>query len=211
MGEKMDFKKEYSDLYLPGKTPAQIQVPPIAFLTVAGQGAPESAAYQNAVSVLYAVAFTIKMSKMGGSPPHGYFEYVVPPLEGLWDGDVPGPGANRDGWRWTSLLRQPAFVTPALAEWARTQAARKKPQLDFSPLRFETYEEGLCVQAMHTGPYSTEPETLENMRRFCAQNNLAEDLGPGRLHHEIYISDPRRTAPEKLKTVLRHPVRSMVP
>lgn len=211
MEEKIDFKKEYRDLYLPGKAPAQIQVPPIAFLAVAGQGAPESAAYQNAISILYAVAFTIKMSKMAGHPPQGYFEYVVPPLEGLWDGDVPGPEADRSGWRWTSLLRQPSFVTPALVEWACTQAARKKPQLNFSLLRFETYEEGHCVQAMHTGPYSTEPETLEKMRQFCKQNNLAEDLGPSRLHHEIYISDPRRTAPEKLKTVLRHPVRSIRP
>lgn len=206
-GQKIDYKKEYKDLYLPPKKPVLVTVPSIPFIMVDGAGAPESAAYQNAVSVLYGLSFTIKMSKMGGQQPEGYHEYVVPPLEGLWDSDAVGYTPNRDAWTWTSMIRQPGFVTPAVFEWAKQQAAAKKPKLDFSAARFAAFDEGLCVQMMHIGPYSTEAETVKKISQYIKENNLAPDFSLTRRHHEIYLGDPRKVAPERLKTVLRHPVK----
>lgn len=203
--EKLDYKKEYKDLYLPPKKPVVIQVPKIKYFMVDGQGAPEGASYQEAISLLYSMAFTIKMSKMSGSQPEGYFDYVVPPLEGLWNCSEKGYDPDRNRWEWTSLLRQPEFVTEEVFRQAAGQAAKKKPELDYARVRLETYDEGLCVQMLHIGPYSREQETIDTLVAFLENEGFLYDHG--RRHHEIYLSDPRRCAPDKLRTVLRLPVK----
>jgi hypothetical protein len=206
--EKLDFKKEDRDLYLPKGKPAFIHVPAIPFIMADGRGDPNGQEYRDAVGLLYALSFTIKMSRMGGNQPKGYFDYVVPPLEGLWDcGTVGFDPEHRDSWRWTSMIRQPDFVTQEVFQWACEQAEKKKPELDFTKARLEIYDEGACVQMMHLGPYSTESASIEQMEQFMKENQLIDDCGEERRHHEIYCSDPRKTAPERLKTVLRHPVR----
>lgn len=208
MVDKLDYKKEYKDLYLPKSKPLFVEVPAIPFIMVDGHGDPNGAEYQNAVSVLYALTFTIKMSKMSGHQPEGYFEYVVPPLEGLWDcNDGQFDLNRRDTWRWTSMIRQPEFVTEEVFAKAREQAAKKKPELDFSKARFEVYEEGPCVQMMHKGPYSAESETIAQMEQYIGENHWIDDCGTIRRHHEIYITDPRKSAPENMRTVLRLPIR----
>ena len=207
MAEKLDYKKEYRDLYLPKEKPALVEVPLMSFLMVDGKGAPEGREYQSAVSVLYALAFTVKMSKMGGAQPPGYFEYVVPPLEGLWwCEDGPFDFEKREKWRWTAMIRQPEFVTPEVFCRAVGECRKKKPELDVSGARLGRMEEGLCAQMMHVGPYSAEPASMERLTAFIRENGCRDLLPEGRRHHEIYLSDPRKTAPEKLKTVLRHPV-----
>ncbi len=207
MSKKVDFKKDYKDLYLPKTKPMLIDVPPMNLIMIDGAGDPNQIEYQQAVGALYALAFTIKMSKMSGNQPQGYYEYVVPPLEGLWW--VSG-GAfffnERDNWLWTAMIRQPEFVTPAVFNWALEECRRKKPELDLSKARFETFTEGLCVQIMHIGPYRDEPRSLALLEPFIKENGLFNQTGSERKHHEIYLSDPRKTAPEKLKTVLRLPV-----
>lgn len=206
MTEKFDFKKEYKDLYMPKEIPEQIEVPAMNFICVDGAGDPNGSEYEKAVGILYGITFTIKMSKMSGAQPAGYFEYVVPPLEGLWwyeDGAF--DFYRRDNWLWTSMIRQPDFVTPEVFEWAVHTCRKKKPELDVSKARFETFTEGLCVQILHRGPYATEPQSVELMRQFMEQNGLKDATGLLRKHHEIYLSDPRKTAPDKLRTVLRHP------
>ena len=207
MSGKFDFKKEYRDLYMPKRKPVIVDVPAMTFIMVDGEGDPSREAYQNAIGILYALAFTIKMSKMSGRQPHGYFEYVVPPLEGLWW--VSGGAFDfeqRENWLWTSMIRQPEFVTPEVFAWACEECRHKKPGLDFSKARLEKFTEGLCVQLMHLGPYASEPESVALMRSFIVENCLVDETGSVRKHHEIYLSDPRKTAPEKLRTVLRHPV-----
>lgn len=207
MNEKLDFKKQFKDLYQPGTRPALIEIPPIPYLMVDGIGAPEGEAYAQALELLYAVTFTIKMSKMSGTQPTGYIDYVAPPLEGLWDCEAVGFDLeNRERWRWTSLLRQPDFVTDEVFAWAVGLASRKKPHLPFDRIRLETYDEGLCVQQLHVGPYSTEQETIDEIGRFIRENGLTDQCGTKRRHHEVYLSDPRRTRPERLRTILRHPV-----
>lgn len=206
MAEKLDFKKEYKDIYLPKREPVLIQMPGIRYLMVDGEGAPESTDYQEALQLLYTLSFTIKMSKMGGHQPENYVDYVVPPLEGLWDCGAGGFDPNRNRWKWTSLLRQPDFVTQDVFEWACVSARKKKPDLKLERVRLQDYEEGLCVQMMHVGPYTTEQETIDRIAAFIAENGLTDECGGERRHHEVYLSDPRRTAPEKLKTVIRHPV-----
>lgn len=213
--EKLDYKKEYKDLYQPTTKPSIIEVPEMLFITVAGYGDPNtSAAYQEAMEILYGLSFTIKMSKMNGTQPEGYFEYVVPPLEGLWyiDGGC-FDGVNvtdKNLFRWISMIRQPEFVTEDVFEAAKKALAKKKPELDLSKAKFIRLEEGLCVQIMHKGPYDNEPETIEKMKQYVKENGYEEDFSDTRLHHEIYLSDPRRCAPERLRTVIRHPVRRMV-
>ncbi|MDL2219406.1 GyrI-like domain-containing protein [Ruminococcaceae bacterium OttesenSCG-928-O06] len=207
MPAAFDFTKEYKDLYLPGTTPALCEVPAILFILVDGTGAPEDAAYQNAVGVLYALAYSIKMSRMGSLAIDGYFDYKMPPLESLWDGYTFDAGNSRHTWHWTAMLRQPPFVTDEVFRWALGQAAAKKPELDVSAARLETWEEGLCVQTLHKGPYAQEPETLAKMDAYIRENSLENDIGPARRHHEIYLSNPQRAKPENLKTVLRCPVR----
>lgn len=208
MADKFDYKKEFKDLYMPKNKPALIEIPSMNFIFVNGKGDPNGTEYENAVSILYALTFTIKMSKMSGTQPEGYFEYVVPPLEGLWwvdDGEF--DFEKRDNWRWTSMIRQPDFVTQEVIDWAIEQCKRKKPEINVALASFECFKEGLCVQMMHLGSYADEPTSVEIMKSFMAENGLVDETGMMRKHHEIYLSDPRKTAPEKLKTVLRHPVK----
>lgn len=208
MPEKMDFKKEYQDLYLPKGKPVLVKVPAINFIMVDGHGDPNGEEYHNAVGILYALSYAIKMSKMGGNQPDGYFDYVVPPLEGLWDCETTGfDPEHRDTWSWTSMIRQPDFVTQQVFDWTCEQAAKKKPELDFTKARLAVYNEGESVQIMHIGPFSTEPTSVEQIDQFIRENNLIDDCGGERRHHEIYLNDPRKCAPERMKTVLRHPVK----
>lgn len=205
---KIDFKKEYKDLYLPKQKPMLIDVPEMCFIAVDGLGSPQSQIYQEAIKILYALTFTIKMSKMSGNQPEGYFEYVVPPLEGLWWIENGAFDVNRrDDWVWTSLIRQPEFVTPDVFEWAIRECEKKKPDVDISKAKLLNFTEGLCVQIMHIGPYSEEPASIAKLHEFIESNDLVEETGNIRKHHEIYLGDPRKQAPEKLRTVLRLPVK----
>ena len=214
MSDSFDFKKEYKDLYLPPKKPVIIDIPEITCIAVDGRGNPNtSAAYKNAIEVLYGLSYSIKMSKMNGTQPEGYFDYVLPPLEGFWTLD--NGGFDYDGCRvtdkdkfvWTSFIRQPDFVTNDVFERAKTVLAKKKPDVDLSHAKLVTFTEGLCVQIMHTGPYDTEPEDIQRMDAFAAANGYRPDFSEERRHHEIYLGDHRKTAPEKLRTVIRHPVK----
>ncbi len=181
-------------------------MPAMRFIMLDGKGEPGGSEYQNAVGALYALSWTIKMSKMGAWKIDGYYEYTVPPLEGLWSSDGPFDFNKRDRWRWTSMIRQPDFVTDAVFAVALAQARQKKPAIDFSGARFETFTEGLCVQMMPTGPYAEEPATVEALHKFIGENGLTNMTGDARRHHEIYLSDPRKTKQENLKTVLWLPV-----
>lgn len=210
-----DFKKEYKEFYLPPRKPALVDVPPMRFIAVRGAGDPnqEGGAYQEAIGLLYGVAFTIKMSRLGDHRIEGYFDYVVPPLEGFWWQDGGGVDyahevdyAHKEAFRWISLIRLPDFVTEADFNWAVEAAAKKKKQ-DFSRVELLRYAEGLCVQCMHVGPYDDEPETVRAMTEFAAREGYEVDITPERYHHEIYLSDARRVPPEKRKTVLRLPVK----
>lgn len=208
--DKFDYKKEYKDLYQPSAKPSVIDVPEMIFIAVDGQGDPNTCEeYKAAMELLYGLSFTIKMSKMNGTQPEGYFEYVVPPLEGLWrQENTYGIDYSRKGdFIWTSMIRQPEFVTPEVFEAAKTALAKKKPHLDVSKARLMKFTEGLCVQIMHKGSYDDEPENIEKLARFAAENGYEQDFSESRLHHEIYLSDPRKCAPERLRTVIRHPIR----
>lgn len=211
MSDKLDYKKEYKDLYAPKTAPAEILVPPIKFIAVNGAGDPneEGGAYKNTVGLLYTLSYTIKMSRMGGNAPEGYFDYVVPPLEGLWwmaDGSHGVDYSRKSDFCWVSMIRQPDFVTPEVFQWACGEARRKK-DVDPSAARLETLDEGLCVQCMHIGSYDEEPATVAKIESYIRENGLVNDIGDVRRHHEIYLSDPRKADPAKLKTVLRVPVR----
>lgn len=205
-----DFKKEYRELYMPKNKPQLVEVPPMNYIAVRGTGDPneDGGAYQQAISALYAVAYTLKMSYKTDYKIAGFFEYVVPPLEGFWWQDnVDGVNySDKSGFHWISVIRLPDFVTKTDFDWAVQTAANKK-QLDCSSAEFLTIEEGLCVQIMHVGSYDDEPASVAVMDEYLAQNGYANDLTAERLHHEIYLSDPRKTAPEKRKTVLRHPIK----
>lgn len=205
-----DFKKEYKELYQPKSKPQITAVPPMNYIAVRGTGDPneDGGAYQQAISVLYAAAYTLKMSYKTNYKIAGFFEYVVPPLEGFWRQDnVDGVNySDKSGFHWISVIRLPDFVTKTDFDWA-VQTAAKKKHLDCSSAEFLTIEEGLCVQIMHVGSYDDEPASVAVMDEYLAQNGYANDLTAERLHHEIYISDPRKTAPEKRKTVIRHPIK----
>lgn len=205
-----DYKKEYKEFYLPPKTPSIVTVPAMNFLAVRGQGDPneENGTYQKALGMLYAVAFAIKMSKLGKDKPEGYFDYVVPPLEGLWwqKGLCGVDYAHKEHFRWISLIRLPDFVTQEVFDWAIREASEKKKQ-DFSSVEFFRWEEGLCVQCMHLGPYDDESATVAAMEEYVKARGYTEDFGENRFHHEIYLSDVRRCKPERMKTVIRHPVK----
>lgn len=205
-----DFKKEYKELYQPKSKPQIVEVPPMNYIAVRGTGDPneDDGAYQQAISVLYAVAYTLKMSYKTDYKIAGFFEYVVPPLEGFWwQDDVDGVNyADKSGFRWISVIRLPDFVTKSDFDWAVETAAKKK-KLDCSSAKFLTIEEGLCVQMMHVGSYDDEPASVALMDVYLTENGYVNDLTAERLHHEIYLSDPRKTAPEKRKTVLRHPIK----
>ena len=205
-----DFKKEYKEFYMPKGTPSIVTVPKMNFIAVRGSGDPneEEGEYKQAIGLLYGIAFTIKMSKKGSHQIEGYFDYVVPPLEGFWwqDGVEGVDYSDKGSFQWISVIRLPDFVTKEDFDWAVKEASVKKKQ-DFSKVRFFTYDEGLCVQCMHVGSYDDEPATVRLMHEFMESEGYELDITNERMHHEIYLSDARKTAPEKLKTVIRHPIR----
>lgn len=207
-----DFKKEYREFYLPKNRPEIVTVPRANFVAVRGSGDPncEGGEYKRAMSVLYPVAYTLKMSCRTDHRIEGFFEYVVPPLEGLWwqDGRDGVDYQNKAAFQWISMIRLPDFVTEDELRWAVESASEKKKQ-DFGSAYFLTLEEGLCVQMMHIGPYDEEPASVARMEEYLAENGFVHDFSDRRRHHEIYLSDARRTAPEKLKTVLRLPIRKL--
>ena len=205
-----DFKKEYKEFYLPENKPAIVMVPKMNYIAIAGKGDPneEDGEYKQAIGKLYAIAFTIKMSRKSDHRIKGYFDYVVPPLEGLWwqDGVKGVDYSRKEKFSWISLIRLPDFVSEEDFRWAASEAERKK-KLDLSSAKFLSLEEGLCVQCMHLGPYDDEPASVELMDSYIAANGYENDLSDERRHHEIYLSDARKTDKEKLKTVIRHPIK----
>ncbi len=205
-----DYKKEYKEFYMPKNKPEIVDVPEMNFIAVRGKGDPneEGGAYKAAIGLLYGIAFTIKMSKKGSHKIDGYFDYVVPPLEGFWwQEDTTGVDYSRkEDFCWISVIRLPDFVAEEDFRWAIEEAGRKKQQ-DYSKVKFLTIKEGLCVQCMHIGAYDDEPATIALMDRFLQENGYVNDFSEKRMHHEIYLSDARRVAPERLKTVIRHPVK----
>ena len=205
-----DFKKEYKEFYMPKNKPSIVKVPKMNYIAVRGKGDPnaEGGEYKESIGLLYGIAFTIKMSKMSDHRIDGYFDYVVPPLEGFWwQQGMTGIDYNhKEKFEWISVIRLPDFVTKEEFEWAKEEAAKKK-KTDFSKAEFFTYDEGLCVQCMHIGPYDDEPATVDAMHEFMEKEGYVLDITDKRYHHEIYLSDVRKVAPEKLKTVVRHPIR----
>lgn len=205
-----DFKKEYKQFYMPKNKPEIVMVPPINYIAVQGTGNPneEGGAYQQAVGILYAVAYTLRMSYKGTHKIDGFFEYVVPPLEGFWwQEDVDGVDySDKSSFNWISVIRLPDFVKKDDFDWAVQEAARKK-KLDCSSAEYLTIDEGLCVQMMHYGVYDDEPATVAIMDEYLSANGYENDFSDNRLHHEIYLSDPRKTEASKQKTVIRHPVK----
>lgn len=205
-----DYKKEYKEFYMPKKVPSIVEVPSMNYIAVRGKGDPndENGDYKKTIGLLYAIAFTIKMSKKGDHQIDGYFDYVVPPLEGFWwqEGKTEIDYSRKDDFCWISLIRLPDFVKKEDFDWAISEAKAKK-KIDFSNVEFLTYNEGLCVQCMHIGSYDNEPETVQLMNEFAAKNGYSLDITDKRFHHEIYLSDAKRVASEKLKTVIRHPIK----
>ena len=205
-----DFKKEYKEFYKPKNKPEIVDVPKANYIAVRGKGDPneEGGAYKQAISVLYAVAYTLRMSYNTDYKIKGFFEYVVPPLEGFWWQDHTDgiDYTDKSAFNWISVIRLPDFVTQKDFEWA-VETATKKKKLDCSSAEFMTIDEGLCVQIMHIVPFDNEPETVALMDEYVAQNGYMNDMNEGRLHHEIYMSDARKVAPEKWKTVIRHPIK----
>lgn len=208
-----DFKKEYREFYMPSNKPEIVTLPKINYIAVRGKGNPNLAGgeYQQAIGVLYAIAYTLKMSYKTDYKIAGFFEYVVPPLEGFWWQDhVDGVDyRDKNSFNWISVIRLPDFVTKENFDWAAGVAAKKK-KIDCSSAEFLTVEEGLCVQIMHTGPFDDEPETIALMDAYLQKNGYVNDLSDQRLHHEIYMSDARKVAPEKWKTVIRHPIKKII-
>ena len=205
-----DYKKEYREFYMPKRTPEIVEIPEMNFAAVRGSGDPNEAdgEYKAAIGLLYAVAFTIKMSKKGDHRIDGYFDYVVPPLEGFWwqKGICGVDYGQKALFQWISMIRLPDFVTEKDFLWAVAEAERKKKQ-DFSKVQFLTVNEGLCVQCLHIGPFDEEPATVALMDRYLQENGYENDFSENRRHHEIYLSDARRVAPERWRTVIRHPVK----
>ena len=205
-----DFKKEYKEFYMSKNKPEIVTVPKMNYIAVRGTGNPneEGGAYQQAVGVLYAVAYTLKMSYKTDYRIQGFFEYVVPPLEGFWwQKGIEGVDyGNKDTFHWISVIRLPDFVTEEDFKWA-VETASKKKKLDCSAAEFLPMEEGLCVQMMHHGPFDDEPASVALMDAFLEQNGYINDFSENRMHHEIYLSDPRRCSPDKMKTVIRHPIK----
>ena len=204
-----DYKKEYKEFYMPNAKPEVVSVPAANYIAFRGMGDPneEGGPYQRAVSVLYAIAYTLKMSYKTEHKIDGFYEYVVPPLEGFWrQENVNGVDyGNKNSFCWISVIRLPDFVTKADFDWAVSEASRKK-KLDCSGAEFLTINEGLCVQMMHFGSFDDEPASVAMMDAFIAEKGYRNDFSESRLHHEIYLSDPRKTPAEKRKTVIRHPI-----
>lgn len=205
-----DYKKEYKEFYMPKNQPEIVTVPSMNYLAVRGKGNPNTGDgdYQRAIEILYALAYTLKMSYKTSYKIEGFFQYVVPPLEGFWwqEGVIGIDYNNKDTFQWISVIRLPDFITRTDFEWA-VQTAREKKGLDCSVAEFMTVEEGLCVQMMHLGAFDTEPASIDRMDAYLQEQGYENDFGEGRFHHEIYLSDARRVAPEKWKTVIRHPIR----
>lgn len=206
-----DYKKEYKEFYLPKSKPSVLTVPKMNYIAVCGKGDPnaEGGEYKRSIVLLYGVAFTVKMSKMGDHRIDRYFDFVVPPLEGFWKQEGIESGidySHKDDLEFISVIRLPEFVTKAEFDWAVSEAERKK-KTDFSRGEFLTVDEGLCVQCMHIGSYDSEPETTALMHEYMSSRGYSLDLNENRLHHEIYLSDPRKCAPDKLRTVIRHPIK----
>ena len=223
-----DYKKEYKEFYMPKGTPSIVRVPKMNYIAVRGSGNPNDAdgEYKQSIGLLYGIAFTIKMSKKEDHQIDGYFDYVVPPLEGFWWQGERRPGdamlrtdragrrdgvsgidyARKEDFKWISVIRLPDFITREDFDWAVRKATAKKKQ-DFSKVEFFLYDEGLCVQCMHIGSYDDEPATVDAMHRFMEEQGYTLDITDQRMHHEIYLSDVRKVAPEKLKTVIRHPIK----
>lgn len=207
-----DYKKEYKEFYMPKNKPGIVDVPAMNYIAVRGKGDPndENGEYKQSIGLLYAIAFTIKMSKMGSHKIEGYFDYVVPPLEGFWwqEGVQGIDYTHKENFCWISLIRLPDFVTKADFDWAISEATTKK-KTNFSKVKFFTYTEGLCVQCMHLGSYDDEPSTIEILHKYAAENGYAINITDSRRHHEIYLSDARRVPPERRKTVIRIPIRKV--
>ena len=205
-----DYKKEYKEFYMPKSKPSIVTVPKMNYIAVRGKGNPngENSEYKASVGLLYGIAFTIKMSYKGNHKIDGYFEYVVPPLEGFWwqDGVHGIDYSRKEDFNFISVIRLPDFVTKADFDWAVAEAAQKK-KTDFSQVEFLSYDEGECVQCMHIGSYDNEPATIAMMHNFVEHNGYEVDITETRYHHEIYLSDPRKCDVSKLKTVVRHPIR----
>ncbi len=215
-----DYKKEYREFYMPKNKPGIVEVPPMNYIAARGKGNPneEGSEYKATIGLLYAIAFTIKMSKKGSRQIDGYFDYVVPPLEGFWwqtaqeEDRKTALGIDytrKDDFHFISVIRLPDFVTKDDFDWAKEEAAKKK-KTDFSKVEFFTYNEGLCVQCMHIGSYDDEPETIKMMHDFAAAQDYETDITDQRFHHEIYLSDARKVTPERLKTVIRHPIKRKI-
>ncbi|HBN85258.1 MAG TPA: transcriptional regulator [Clostridiales bacterium] len=210
-----DYKKVYKNLYVPKTQTSLVDVPKMRFVMVDGEGDPNtSESYKTAVEVLYGLSYMIKMSKKGTDVPEGYFDYVVPPLEGLWrfQGDAYYDKAigKKDQFIWTMMIRQPEFVTQNVFEWAKAKLSVNKPELEPSIARLEDFTEGLCAQIMHIGSYDDEPPTIAALEAFIKEKGYRTQMLGYRQHHEIYLGDPRKTAPEKLKTVIRHPIAPVI-
>lgn len=207
-----DYKKEYKEFYMPKNKPELVEIPKMNYIAVRGSGDPneEGGAYQTSIGLLYAIAYTIKMSKKGDHRIEGYFDYVVPPLEGFWwQNGVNGfDYAHKEKFQWISVIRLPDFVDKKEFDWAVAEAAQKKKQ-DFSAAEFLTIKEGLCVQMMHIGPFDEEAVTVAAMDQYLSEQGYENDFSDTRFHHEIYLSDARKVAPEKWKTVVRHPIRKI--
>ena len=209
-----DYKKEYKALYLPKEMPSIVEVPSMQYAAVRGHGDPNEpdGVYGRAVAVLYGISYTIKMSYKGSRKVDGFFEYVVPPLEGFWwmEGGAPDVDyRNKSGFNWISIIRVPEFVTEEVFAWAKEEAQRKKG-IDTSLAELITVSEGLCVQCLHIGSYNEEPATVAKMDRYLLEQGYENDISDLRRHHEIYLSDPRKVSPERMKTVIRHPVRPKI-
>ncbi len=207
-----DYKKEYREFYMPKNKPGIVDVPKMNYIAVHGKGDPndEDGEYKQSIGLLYGVAYTIKMSKKGEHQIEGYFDYVVPPLEGFWwqDSEVGIDYAHKENFKWISVIRLPDFVSKEDFDWAVAEAAKKK-KTDFSKVEFFTYDEGLCVQCMHIGSYDDKPATTALMHEYMEKEGYALDINAERMHHEIYLSDARKVTPEKLKTVIRHPIKKV--
>ncbi len=205
-----DFKKEEKKYYKPKTKPEIVEVPKMNYIAVRGSGDPndEDGEYKRAIEVLYPLAYAIRMSYKKDYTIDGFFEYVVPPLEGFWwQEGVEGVNyTDKSTFNWISVIRLPDFVKKEHLEWAKNEVSKKK-KIDTSVAEFLTIDEGLCVQVMHIGPFDEEPKTIEMMNRFIEENGYKTDINEKRRHHEIYISDIRKVESSKWKTVIRHPVK----
>lgn len=209
-----DYKKEYKEFYMPKNKPSIVDIPKMNYIAVRGKGNPneENGEYQNCIGLLYGIAYTIKMSYKGSHKIDGFFEFVVPPLEGFWwqDGVMGVDLTKKEDFHFISIIRLPDFITKKEFDWAIEEATKKKKQ-DFSKVEFLTYNEGICVQCMHIGPYNDEPATVEAMHTYAKENGYELDITDTRYHHEIYLSDPRKCDVSKLRTVIRHPIKKIKP